>query len=86
MVAVIANAQPTGFVTRQDRNEVVTVDLSNGTVLGAIPTLDTSPFEIALSPDASTLYVTHTGDNAVNILDVASASTVQRVGVGNVAG
>ena len=84
MVAVIANAQPTGFVTRQDRNEVVTVDLSNGTVLGAIPTLDTSPFEIALSPDASTLYVTHTGDNAVNILDVASASTVQRVGVGNV--
>lgn len=80
-----ASAQPTGFVTRQDSAEVVIVDLSSGTVLGTIPTLDTSPFEIVLSPDASTLYVTHAGrgEDAVNILDVPSASPLQRVGVGS---
>ncbi len=83
--AAVASAQPTGFVTRQDNAEVVIVDLSSGAVLGTIPTLDTSPFEIALSPDASTLYVTNagTGEDAVNILDVATASALQRVGVGS---
>jgi YVTN family beta-propeller protein len=44
-----ANAEPIGFVTRQDSNQVVVVDLSNGSVLEAISTLDTSPFEVALS-------------------------------------
>ena len=74
------------FVTRQDSAEVVIVDLSNGTILGTIATLDTSPFEIALSPDASRLYVTHAGqgEDAVNILDVPSASPLQRIPVGSV--
>lgn len=86
--AVVANAEPIGFVTRQDSNEVLIVDLSNGSVLGTIPTLDTSPVEIALSPDASTLYVTNIGtggfgESAVDFLDVATRSVLQRVGVGS---
>jgi YVTN family beta-propeller protein len=88
LVAAIANAQPTGFVTRQESGQVVIVDLSNGTSLGTIPTLGSSPGEIALSPDASTLYVTQQGiyedENAVDILDVAGASPLQSVVVGSV--
>lgn len=79
---VVVNAQPTGFVTRQDSAEVLIVDLSTGNILGSIPTLDIFPFEIAISPDASTLYVTHpvtTFQDTVSVLDVASASPVQSI-------
>lgn len=85
--AIAVSAQPIGYVTRQDSGEVLIVNLSNGSILGSIPTLDMGPTEIALSPDASTLYTTNpvTGfQDTVNVLDVASASPVQSILVGGV--
>lgn len=80
--AALAWAEPIGYVTRQDTAEVRVVDLATGAVLGAIPTLGPSPFEIALSPDTSTLYVTDVGDGSVKVLDVASRSPLQSIAIG----
>jgi YVTN family beta-propeller protein len=72
-----------GFVSNQHNAEVRKVDLATGAVLGGFANLYPSPFELAISSDASTLYVTHArAPGAVTIIDTTTGSA-QQVAVGS---
>jgi len=68
----------TGFVTSRGANTVTAFDKITGRVSGVIPT-GSGPSGMALDQSRRKLYVALTGDSAVEVVDVLSGETINRL-------
>src|SRR5215467_2130201 len=66
---------------QQGATAIVILDLIQGTQIGTIP-LEKTPRGLALSPDATQLYVTVAGSDAVQVVDLTSQRLVGQITVG----
>ena len=66
---------------QQGATAIVILDLIQGTQIGTIP-LEKTPRGLALSPDATQLYVTVAGSDAVQVVDLTSQRLVGQIPVG----
>src|SRR5499427_4722625 len=66
---------------QQGATAVIILDLGQGAQVGTIP-LDKTPRALALSPDATQLYVTVAGADAVQVVDLARQRVVGQIPVG----
>jgi YVTN family beta-propeller protein len=66
---------------QQGATAIVILDLIQGTKIGTIP-LEKTPRGLALSPDATQLYVTVAGSDAVQVVDLTSQRLIGQIPVG----
>ncbi len=61
---------------------VVVFDTSTGKLAGRIK-VDVNPYDIVLSPDGATAYVSNWGSDSVSVIDTASRKVVSTIAVGD---
>ena len=70
------------LVGNKGEDTVSFIDLTSGEELARVPTSNTAPHEIAVSPDRTQAAVVNYGDNDIDIFDIASRSILKTVDLG----
>src|SRR5215470_19074287 len=73
LLAPASTRAQTAYITNQNSNTVSVIDTATDTVSATIP-VDFIPFDVAVSPDGSKVYVTNksitfSGPNTVSVID-----------------
>jgi len=78
----VANSQNVAYVTNQSSNTVSVIDTSSGTVNGTVA-VGSTPFGVAITPDANRAYVANFSSSSVSVIDTSSGTVTATVAVGN---
>ena len=70
------------LVGNKGEDTVSFIDLASGEELARVPTSNTAPHEIAVSPDRTQAAVVNYGDNDIDVFDIASRSILKTVDLG----
>jgi len=69
-------------VTTEEGDALLVVDIVNGKVLRAIPTMEKVSHMVVLSPDETRAYVTNIRSGTLSVLDVGESRFLQKLSVG----
>jgi YVTN family beta-propeller protein len=69
-------------VTAEDGDSLLVVDVSQGRVLKAIPTMEKVSHMVALSPDETRAYVTNIQRGTLSVLDLVGSRMLKKISIG----
>jgi len=84
--ALIAGALPASgqnaYITNGGSNTVSVIATASGAVVGSPIGVGSSPYGVAIAPDASKVYVANSGSNTVSVIATASNTVIATITVG----